>query len=455
MGADGARSRTYVWYDIRVSKTISENVGRRIEELSAQSNAATAELVQLSAEYDDVGGWLGVGLRSCAHWLSIHAGVDVLTGAEMVRTGHALESLPQIAGAFAEGRLSFDKVRKVTRVAVAQDEQVWLDVALNASGGQLSRICRAVSSALDAADPNIAEHALQRRSLQMWWRDDGMLQVMAVLPREDGAIFQAAVEAAAAALVSELGSASRASGGVDDPAELTCDALRGDALVRVCEEWVASVSKAPTPAPTRQVVVHVDQTALITRDPAARCHIEDGPWLPFDAAQWLSCDADVVSVLERDGKVLDVSRVRRVLSSRLRLALQARDQGCRFPGCSVPPARAEGHHIKHWARGGRTRMDNLVSLCRFHHRRHHEGAFEIRAVSGEPIRFELSDGTVLKPVVALPSPGLTPNPYVAADVAIALGRGEYFGRNHAVSVIADACWTRRAVVRELDRGGGD
>ena len=104
----------------------------------------------------------------------------------------------------------------------------------------------------------------------MWWRDDGMLQVMAVLPREDGAIFQAAVEAAAAALVSELGSASRASGGVDDPAELTCDALRGDALVRVCEEWVASVSKAPTPAPTRQVVVHVDQTALITRDPAAR-----------------------------------------------------------------------------------------------------------------------------------------------------------------------------------------
>jgi hypothetical protein len=100
-------------------------------------------------------------------------------------------------------------------------------------------------------------------------------------------------------------------------------------------------------------------------------------------------------------------------------------------------------------------MDNLVSLCRFHHRRHHDGAFEIRVVRGEPIRFQLSDGTVLQPAVALPSPGLTPKPDVAANAAVALGGGEPFDREHAVSVIAEACWTRRAVLRELDRGGGD
>ena len=328
-------------------------------------------------------------------------------------------------------------------------------MALNASGGQLSRICRAVSSAIDSGDPDLAEHALQRRGVHTWWRDDGMLQLSAVLTREDGAVVRAAVEAAAAALVAELRSSSRAAGGVDSPAELTYEVLRADALVRVCEEWVASVSATPTPAPTRQVVVHVDQTALITRDPAARCHIEDGPWLPFDAAQWLSCDSDVISVLERDGKVLDVGRVHRVLSSRLRLALQARDQGCRFPGCSVPAARTEGHHIKHWSHGGRTDMDNLVSLCRFHHRRHHERAFEIRVVSGEPMRFELSDGTVLQPFVAVPSPGLTPNPQIAADAAVALGGGKSFDRSHAVSVIADACWSRRAVIRELERDVGD
>jgi hypothetical protein len=183
---------------------------------------------------------------------------------------------------------------------------------------------------------------------------------MAVFPREDGAVVMAAVEAAACALAAELRSASRGNGGVDDPAELTHPVLRADALVRVCEEWVASVSATPSPAPTRQVVVHVDQAALIAADPAARCHIEDGPWLSFGAAQWLSCDSDVVSVLERDGKPIDAGRVHRVVSPRLRLALQSRDQGCRFPGCGVPPARTEGHHIRHWAHGGPTDLDNLV-----------------------------------------------------------------------------------------------
>jgi Domain of unknown function (DUF222) len=341
-------------------KNIGEDVGRRIEELSAQITAATAELVELSPEYDDVGGWFGVGLRSCAHWLSIHTGVDVWTGAEMVRAGRALRELPRIAEAFAQGRLSFDKVRKVTRVAVPDDEEVWLNVALNASGGQLSRICRAVSSALDAADPSLADRALERRSLQMWWRDDGMLQLMAVLPREEGAVVTAAVEAAACAPAAELRSASRGRGGVDDPAELTHPVLRADALARVCEEWVASVSANPTPAPTRQVVVHVDQAALIAADPAARCHVEDGPWLPFGSAQWLSCDSDVVAVLEREGRPIDVGRAHRVVSPRLRLALQARDQGCRFPGCSVPPPRTDGHHIRYWAHGGPTDLDNLV-----------------------------------------------------------------------------------------------
>jgi hypothetical protein len=53
---------------------MGEDAGHRIEALSAQINASTAELVQLSAEYDDMSGWVGVGLRSCAHWLSIHTG---------------------------------------------------------------------------------------------------------------------------------------------------------------------------------------------------------------------------------------------------------------------------------------------------------------------------------------------------------------------------------------------
>ena len=99
-----------------------QNVGavelqERIGVLAARINAATAELVQLSADLDTDGSWAEIGMRSCAHWLSINIGCDVWNGGEMVRAGHALEELPVLRAAFAEGRLSFDKIRAVTKVA--------------------------------------------------------------------------------------------------------------------------------------------------------------------------------------------------------------------------------------------------------------------------------------------------------------------------------------------------
>lgn len=118
---------------------------------------------------------------------------------------------------------------------------------------------------------------------------------------------------------------------------------------------------------------------------------------------WLSCDADVVTVTERDGLPIDVGRVRRVITPRLRLALQSRDEGCRFPGCSVPTARTDGHHVRHWYEGGATNLDNLVSLCRFHHRRHHQGRFEIRQEGSGDFNFTAADGKPILPPVSRPA----------------------------------------------------
>jgi hypothetical protein len=58
----------------------------------------------------------------------------------------------------------------------------------------------------------------------------------------------------------------------------------------------------------------------------------------------------------------------------MRRALVARDGGCRFPGCTHTKF-VDGHHIRHWANGGETSLDNLVLLCRRHHRLVHEGGF--------------------------------------------------------------------------------
>jgi HNH endonuclease/Domain of unknown function (DUF222) len=153
----------------------------------------------------------------------------------------------------------------------------------------------------------------------------------------------------------------------------------------------------------------------------------------------LSCDADVVTVIEREGLPIDVGRVHRLITPRLRLALQSRDEGCRFPGCSVPAPRTDGHHITHWVDGGRNDLANLVSLCRFHDRRHHEGHFRIRRGESGDFTFTTADGKPPVPIVAQSGVG-TLNGSGWKDHAVARARdgGAAFDYEYAVSALADA-----------------
>jgi 5-methylcytosine-specific restriction endonuclease McrA len=79
---------------------------------------------------------------------------------------------------------------------------------------------------------------------------------------------------------------------------------------------------------------------------------------------------------------LSVGRATRTIPAPIRTALHLRDQGCRFPGCDRPPAWTDGHHIIHWSDGGSTELENLVSLCRRHHRAVHEQGWRIRIADG-------------------------------------------------------------------------
>ena len=74
---------------------------------------------------------------------------------------------------------------------------------------------------------------------------------------------------------------------------------------------------------------------------------------------------------------LSVGRATRTIPPHIRTALALRDKGCRFPGCDRPPEWTDGHHIKHWADQGPTEIQNLVSLCRRHHRVVHERGWGI------------------------------------------------------------------------------
>ena len=73
---------------------------------------------------------------------------------------------------------------------------------------------------------------------------------------------------------------------------------------------------------------------------------------------------------DADGHIVEIGARTRTIPPALRRALQRRDKRCTFPGCHV--WIAEGHHIKHWAQGGPTKLSNLAVLCRRHHRAVHE-----------------------------------------------------------------------------------
>jgi 5-methylcytosine-specific restriction endonuclease McrA len=88
-------------------------------------------------------------------------------------------------------------------------------------------------------------------------------------------------------------------------------------------------------------------------------------------SQRLACDASLVHMRHDADGVLDVGRKTRTIPLSIRRALTARDAGCRFPGCTS--RRCDAHHLTHWADGGATSVDNLVLLCRRHHRAVHEG----------------------------------------------------------------------------------
>jgi len=114
--------------------------------------------------------------------------------------------------------------------------------------------------------------------------------------------------------------------------------------------------------------------------------LDSGDVLSAAAVRRIACDARVVpAVLDGNSAVLDVGRAQRTIAGPLRRALVIRDGGCVFPACDLPPAWSAGHHIRHWADGGPTSLDNSVLLCPAHHRGVHHDGWEVRiAADGLP-----------------------------------------------------------------------
>ncbi len=419
-----------------------------ITQLWGHINAATAHFLALLAEFDRREGWTQHGISSCAHWLSWQCGIGPVAAREKVRVARALTSLPKIAGAFGEGRLSYSKVRALTRVATAETEDTLLNIALNGTAAHVERTVRGFRRAVRYLERDEAEAMHERRYLECRRESDGSVRLEARLAPEVGEMLLKALEAAHTQLEERVGDAESAGAAAADAAAVhtnvsaetsgshsalppfwdtrpdsvsaetpgtkselppfwdarpdsvsaetprrSVSQRRADALEHVLQQFLAGKCSGSANG-AHEVVVHIAHDALCDVPESSGAEFDSGHIVAVETARRLGCDGALVGVVEgAKGEPLAVGCRTRAVPPAIKRALRVRDGGCRFPGCDRS-RYVHTHHIKHWADGGETRLDNLVTLCSQHHRQVHEGGYGVRMNEGE-IEFTRPDGRVL------------------------------------------------------------
>ncbi|MCZ6643461.1 MAG: DUF222 domain-containing protein [Gammaproteobacteria bacterium] len=355
----------------------AHDLGNEISTLYAHINAATFTFLEKIREFDTLGLYGALNCKSTAHWLNFACGIGLVAGREKVRVAKALAELPKTQAAFREGRLSYSKARAVTRVATADNEHHFLNIAYHSTASQTERIVRNHINVMTAERDSFG-----KRSLTYHWLADGCLSFKGRLTADQGAMFIKSLEQAFAAHDSREMYAAV----LEDHEPM--EAKRADALLLISETSLAAKSVSSSTADRYQVSVHVNAEALQTStttldDPP---QIEGGCVIPLRTAERLTCDGSIIPILETaEAEPLKIGRKLRTVSPALRRALKRRDKGCKFPGCEQTYF-VDAHHIRHWAHGGETNLENLVLLCRYHHHQLHEGGYGITG-AGKGVRF--------------------------------------------------------------------
>jgi len=239
---------------------------------------------------------------------------------------------------------------------------------------------------------------------------------VARIPAEEGRAFLCALEEARAQ-IREEGPPPREDRGsaepqTDEASELLCDlgpekeillgrvARNADALALVCESFLEHGARERAGPDRHQLLVHVDADAL-TGEAPGRVWMERGPAIAAETARRLGCDGSLQALIKRGRKTLYLGRRIRAVSPALKVALRERDGGCRFPGCDRH-RWVDAHHIVHWALGGETCLENLILLCRHHHRLIHEGGFSVMRLPDGRLVFRDPGGERLENVPGVP-----------------------------------------------------
>jgi Domain of unknown function (DUF222)/HNH endonuclease len=349
-------------------ETLSEElIGMRhsIDRLEAQFSR---RLVR----FDLVRGYEGAGAADLISWLRWACRMGTSAAARRLHLARQLTELPETEAAWRSGAISTGHAAVIGRTVdeMGDDgaraaEPTLLEAADRMNPGHVWLLGQRLRHTLDRERALADANAMyERRRLHLTRGLDGALTLDGLFDPEAGAILRTAIDALTRPLP-------------DD--DRIAPQRRADALVELARRQLDGGALPASGGQRPHLSVVVPAAALRHEAGAPPAELEWSGPIVDQTARRMGCDAVCSTVeVDEEGMPMTVGRATRTVPPSIRRALVVRDRGCRFPGCDRPPAWTDGHHLVHWADGGETALENLVLLCRPHHRLVHEQGWTLR-----------------------------------------------------------------------------
>ncbi len=330
-------------------------------------NRVQAEGLRRLQRFDSGQGYAPSGALSARAWLRWQLNLTANAASERVAVSRKMPALPRTEQALADGDISYRHVMLIAEAASqlgdkfeAQAETILVDVSKEVCPWRLQRAIWNLKHCLDSDGVlSEANKAHDRRFLHLSQTLDGVYRIDGWLDAEGGTVLNTALN-------SVMG--PRLAG--DDRSAIE---RRADAAVELARRQLDGGQLPEVGGQKPHLAVSVDMATLSKEPGSMAAELDWSQPIPAETARRLACDAAITPII--DGEADHTSRV---VPGATRRALIARDRGCRFPGCDCPPAWTDAHHVKHWADGGPTTLDNLILLCRRHHRLVHEEGWTLQ-----------------------------------------------------------------------------
>ncbi|HEX6540099.1 MAG TPA: DUF222 domain-containing protein [Candidatus Dormibacteraeota bacterium] len=344
-------------------------LGEEIIELRKEINRLEGAVTERLGRFERMRGHVAQGAVSVVAWLRHRCR---LSGREAALRASVARSLPAVPGAqdqLVRGEIGLGHAAVIAQAvedvgaAACDHGDTMLDAARYLDCDRFATVVRHLRHSLD---PEGELASARRHHANRYVRVVDRVTHCSIegrLDAEGGALVRAALEPFSRPIKGDQRSAG---------------ARRADALVDLARRQLRGATSAPSAGGVRtHVIVTTTLPTLAGVRGAPAGQLSGGGILPSETVRRMACDAGVTRLDMLDAAVHSHGHERRTIPARLRRQLVARDGGCRFPSCDRPPEWTDAHHIIHWVDGGKTRLNNLVLLCRTHHRFVHEDGWHI------------------------------------------------------------------------------